>query len=103
MCGIAGLVGHPTHDDLGVIVERMSNALTHRGPDDAGCFVDREQGVALGHRRLSILDLSPLGKQPMTSPSGRHVLAYNGEVYNCRELGREIEARGLRLRGHSDT
>jgi asparagine synthase (glutamine-hydrolysing) len=81
----------------------MADTLEHRGPDDAGSWVDAGAGLALGFRRLSILDLSPLGHQPMTSESGRLVVAFNGEVYNFRELRRELEGLGHRFRGHSDT
>jgi asparagine synthase (glutamine-hydrolysing) len=103
MCGIAG-VFDPRHGlDLDVIVGRMAAVLEHRGPDDAGVYLDRAAAIGLGHRRLSILDLSPHGRQPMTSPSGRYVIVYNGEIYNHLELRRELEAHGVVLRGHSDT
>jgi asparagine synthase (glutamine-hydrolysing) len=84
----------------------MANTLRHRGPDDAGVWVDAAAGVALGHRRLSILDLSPAGHQPMVSPSGRYVIVFNGEIYNCQQLRRELDQvtiGGLSFRGHSDT
>jgi asparagine synthase (glutamine-hydrolysing) len=81
----------------------MTMTIRHRGPDDDGQWLDAEAGVALGHRRLSILDLSPQGHQPMLSVSGRYVIIYNGEVYNYAELGREEATRGTRFRGHSDT
>lgn len=81
----------------------MTDALVHRGPDDEGHWL--EGGVGLGHRRLSILDLSPAGRQPMMSPSGRYVLAFNGEIYNHLDLRRQLEAEGAipNWRGHSDT
>jgi len=82
---------------------RMGDAMVHRGPDDSGVWADASAGIALSHRRLSILDLSPLGHQPMTSADGRYVLAYNGEVYNFAELRVELEALGHAFRGHSDT
>ncbi|MEI2700403.1 MAG: hypothetical protein V9E94_19490 [Microthrixaceae bacterium] len=69
----------------------MADTLRHRGPDDAGVWVDAAAGVALGHRRLSILDLSPLGHQPMLSRDGRWVIAYNGEIYNHGELRRDLQ------------
>jgi asparagine synthase (glutamine-hydrolysing) len=105
MCGIAGLVlkdrlsGH----DLQNIVASMTATLVHRGPDDGAQWSDAEVGVSLGHRRLSIVDLSPTGKQPMVSRSGRTVIVYNGEVYNAPELRRELERRGCMFRGRSDT
>jgi asparagine synthase (glutamine-hydrolysing) len=82
----------------------MTAQLEHRGPDDVGHWIDSEAGVALGHRRLSILDLSPEGCQPMISASGRYVIAYNGEVYNFAELRATLEKDpGISFRGHSDT
>ena len=94
MCGITGLIDlrHSTPSDaLRATVKRMSDTLGHRGPDDAGVWVDAGPGIALGHRRLSILDLSPAGHQPMVSPSGRYVITYNGEIYNFRELRQQLE------------
>ncbi len=81
----------------------MASRLTHRGPDDAGAWADAAAGLALGHRRLSIIDLSSEGHQPMTSSSGRFVVVFNGEVYNHRLLRHEIEKLGGRFRGASDT
>lgn len=81
----------------------MTEPIAHRGPDGVGSWVSQEAGIALGHRRLSIIDCSEAGSQPMVSCSGRHVIAYNGEIYNTDELRADLEARGLRLRGHSDT
>src|SRR5579885_823118 len=81
----------------------MAHALAHRGPDDAGAWVDAAAGVALGHRRLAIIDLSPEGHQPMLSADGRYVVVFNGEIYNYRALRQELAARGHRFRGHSDT
>jgi asparagine synthase (glutamine-hydrolysing) len=81
----------------------MTDALSHRGPDDDGHFQDVAAGVALGHRRLSVIDLSPEGHQPMTSASGRYVIVFNGEVYNHRSLRRELAPLGVTFRGHSDT
>ncbi len=109
MCGFAGFIdfGRGTGEQaLRVTVARMANTLRHRGPDDAGVWVDAAAGVALGHRRLSILDLSPAGHQPMVSPSGRYVIVFNGEIYNCQQLRRELDQvtiGGLSFRGHSDT
>ena len=90
-------------DVLAARAREMGGALVHRGPDDAGTWVDAQAGIALAHQRLSILDLSPLGHQPMESADGRYVLAYNGEVYNFAPLRAALAAVGHRFRGHSDT
>ena len=103
MCGIAGLWAPDGAgaDDLKAIVAPMTDALVQRGPDGAGYWVDEEAGVALGHRRLSIVDLSSAGDQPMTSANGRYVITYNGEVYNAPDIARDLG--DIALRGHSDT
>lgn len=106
MCGIAGLLTRtaagsnapPAH-----WAQAMADTLAHRGPDDAGVWSNAEAGIALSHRRLSIVDLSPAGHQPMTSADGRFIVVYNGEVYNHEEIRPELEARGVQFRGHSDT
>ncbi len=106
MCGIAGFLDASAASSTGEAtarVEAMNRAIAHRGPDDFGTFVDAAAGIALGHRRLSIIDLSPLGHQPMTSADGRYVITYNGEVYNFAELRAELDALGHRFRGGSDT
>jgi len=105
MCGIAGfLTREPLSDErLGAIVEAMSATLRHRGPDDSGCWVDDTCGVAFGHRRLAVVDLSEFGHQPMHSNSGRYVLNYNGEIYNFAGLRRELESTGSRFRGSGDS
>ena len=108
MCGLAGLVlahGDAPDEVLRATAVRMATALHHRGPDDIGCWVDEVAGVALGHRRLAILDLSPAGRQPMRSICSRFVLAFNGEIYNHLQLRTELEMAGhaLAWRGHSDT
>jgi asparagine synthase (glutamine-hydrolysing) len=104
MCGIAGFVGKPMAN-ADQVLARMTQALVHRGPDDSGIWIDRDAGVALGHRRLSIIDLSAAGHQPMASASGRYVVTYNGEIYNHRELRADLESAGAGSpwRGHSDT
>jgi len=84
-----------------LVVEAMRDAIAHRGPDDAGTWI--EGSIAFGHRRLSIVDLTVLGRQPMTSPDGRFVICYNGEVYNFIALREELRARGHAFRGGSDT
>jgi len=81
----------------------MADTLTHRGPDDGDVWVDGAAGTALGFRRLSILDLSPAGRQPMVSPSGRRVIVFNGEIYNHAELRSQLEGNGPAFRGRSDT
>ena len=81
----------------------MTDTLVHRGPDDGGVWEDIRAGIALGNRRLAIVDLSPEGHQPMRSASGRYVLAFNGEIYNFWMLREELEGRGHPFRGHSDT
>jgi asparagine synthase (glutamine-hydrolysing) len=106
MCGIAGAwraAADEGADDLAARARAMADALAHRGPDDEGVWVDAPAGIALSQRRLAVVDLSPLGHQPMVSASGRTVLVYNGELYNTAELRRDLEARGARLRGTSDT
>lgn len=106
MCGFGGFwdVGrrYPAAE-LGRLVAPLADALAHRGPDDSGRWVDEEAGVALGHRRLSILDLSAEGHQPMVSPAGRYVVAFNGEIYNFAGLRGELLRSGYAFRGHSDT
>lgn len=102
MCGIAGGVA-PDDSALVADVEQMSAALSHRGPDDDGCWVDANAGVVLAHRRLSIIDLSQAGHQPMVSADERWVLVLNGEIYDFLERRRVMEASGVSLRGHSDT
>jgi len=99
MCGIAGFVGGFVRD----LATRMNEAQAHRGPDGQGVFEDPDAGVALGHVRLSILDLSDAAAQPMISRNGRFVLSYNGEIYNFEELRRDIEADGVRFRSTGDT
>ena len=81
----------------------MARLIESRGPDDAGEWADPDAGIALGHRRLSIVDFSPRGRQPMVSAGGTLVIAYNGEIYNFRELRTELEGAGASFRGDSDT
>lgn len=107
MCGLAGIFD-PAHSQAGARLEGLTRAmaaqLVHRGPDDAGIWHDAAAGVALGFRRLAIIDLSPAGHQPMASASGRYVIAFNGEIYNFTELRRMLADGGNgNWRGHSDT
>lgn len=106
MCGVSGLLdfrqGQRTEEIIST-VERMTETLRHRGPDGSGRWVDAPAGIALGHRRLAVIDLSAHGRQPMVSVDGRYVLSYNGEIYNFRELRRDLESVGHRFVGHSDT
>jgi asparagine synthase (glutamine-hydrolysing) len=105
MCGIAGLVLERGGKEsaLHQRVSAMNTAIAHRGPDGEGVWVDGPAGVALAQRRLAIVDLSETGAQPMVSASGRHVMTYNGEIYNFRELRAELEAEGAIFRGTSDS
>jgi asparagine synthase (glutamine-hydrolysing) len=108
MCGLAGFldIGRVTTAEHGrAIVKDMTDAIRHRGPDHAGRWTDPEAGIALGHRRLSILDLSPAGHQPMVSHEGRYVVVYNGEIYNFQEIRKALEDEGCcsSWHGHSDT
>ena len=102
MCGIAGILGSST-TEIASGVRNMVAAIRYRGPDHAGLWCDEEQEIGLGHARLSILDVSPEGHQPMASTSGRYVISYNGEIYNFSELRAELEQSGVTFRGHSDT
>ena len=116
MCGLVGFLGGIAGADCDeTLLRRMANTLIHRGPDDGGYWCDSKQRIGFGHRRLSILDLSPAGHQPMVSASGRYVIAFNGEIYNHLGLRKKLEAYTPSLalplagggeiswRGHSDT
>ena len=99
MCGIAGIIGDARLERI----TAMTQAMVHRGPDDGAVWLDPEADVALGHRRLSIIDLSSAGRQPMASPDGRYVLTYNGEIFNFKRLRAELEAKGYRFASSTDT
>lgn len=101
MCGIAGYINVAGQPASPVIIERMTDEIAHRGPDGEGQWI--EDNVALGHRRLAIIDLSPAGHQPMISSDHRFVLTYNGEIYNFRELRSELEAAGYWFRSQTDS
>ena len=105
MCGIAGFIDGSAvrSSDMDTVAGAMTGSLQHRGPDDAGVWTDREAGVAIGHRRLSIVDLSAAGHQPMVSHDGRYVITFNGEVYGYAALRAELQGRGVSFTGHCDT
>lgn len=106
MCGIAGFLNtsrDQAPDELERIVRAMVRALRHRGPDNEGVWADADAGLALGHRRLAVLDTSPLGRQPMWSADRRYVIVLNGEIYNFRKLRQELEDRGHRFVTQTDT
>ena len=104
MCGITGFINHSRNQDAAALAARakaMADVLTYRGPDEGDVWVEPSAGVAFGHRRLAIVDLSPAGHQPMASADGRFVIAYNGEIYNARDVAADLPGRNWR--GHSDT
>jgi asparagine synthase (glutamine-hydrolysing) len=106
MCGIAGMIDWrraTSADALRSISETMIETVRHRGPDAGAVWVEAEGGAALGQRRLAIIDLSPGGAQPMHSADRRHVITFNGEIYNYRDIRRELEAAGRPMRSDSDT
>lgn len=98
MCGICGI----TNFSDPRVIETMNETLVHRGPDDSGSYISEDQGIALGHRRLSIIDLSPRGHQPMCDDRGEIWLVFNGEIYNFAEIKSELEGRGYHFRSRSD-
>lgn len=113
MCGLTGFwqPGGFEKQHAASVARRMADRLAHRGPDDAGVWLDEAVGLALAHRRLAILDLSPAGRQPMMSVSGRYVIVFNGEIYNHLELRADLEksvsagrqravGAGIRIRRH---
>ena len=103
MCGIAGfLTASPVFKDQFSLEESL-DLLAHRGPDDSGVYLEPVSGLGLAHSRLSILDLSPAGRQPMTGSDGNTVIAFNGEIYNFRELRDDLEAQGFVFNSQSDT
>jgi asparagine synthase (glutamine-hydrolysing) len=106
MCGFAGFfnpLGRNSEHELLAIGSQMVETLIHRGPDDGGVWADAPAGIALGSRRLAIIDLSPEGHQPMASREGRYVIAFNGEIYNYKAIAAELLRLGHKFRGHSDT
>ncbi len=106
MCGITGFLDTSrdrSNSELEARVTRMSDRIVHRGPDSSGTWVDESNGIALGFRRLAIVDLTPTGRQPMISSSGRFIMVFNGEVYNYNELREELTKSGITFRGTSDS
>ena len=106
MCGLTGfydLKAQRRRSEHHKIAQVMTQALYHRGPDQGDVWQDPDVPLALGHRRLSIMDLTETGRQPMESPSGRFMTVFNGEIYNVLSLRAELEAQGITFRGHSDT
>jgi asparagine synthase (glutamine-hydrolysing) len=104
MCGIIGFIDH--HNGTAQSAETitaMTDKIRHRGPDGSGVWIDKQANVALGHRRLSIVDLSPLGQQPMLSSDKRWIIIFNGEIYNFQDIRYDLERLGVTLKGHSDT
>ena len=98
MCGIVGIYG----GDIGLI-DSACSSLSHRGPDDSGIYLDHKNKVALGHQRLSIIDLSDLGHQPMFSEDNKFIIVFNGEIYNFIELKDDLIKQGYSFKGSSDT
>lgn len=104
MCGLAGFVDYKQNTTSAeVVIESMLDTIRHRGPDGSGIWIDKCAGVFLGHRRLSIHDLSDEGHQPMVSRTGRYVLSYNGEIYNFLAIKRWLLEKGYTFKSHSDT
>ncbi len=104
MCGVVGFLGAEASVSIADTVRRMAARISHRGPDDDGVWADPEAGIALGHRRLAVVDLSPAGHQPMASQDGRYIIVFNGEIYNHAKLRSDLDREGAaNWRGHSDT
>ena len=107
MCGISGYydTSLPKEEDLEIIGKKMGDALSHRGPDDSGIWIDPQSGLVFSHKRLSIIDLSSKGHQPMISDSGRYVITFNGEIYNHNSIRRKMEGnnKAIKWKGNSDT
>ncbi|HIN84614.1 MAG TPA: hypothetical protein EYM90_06920 [Phycisphaerales bacterium] len=104
MCGVCGIFDPSQKTKLNSQLDSMVNTLRHRGPDDCGIWFSLDGRVALGHRRLSVIDCSAAGKQPMESKCGRYTIVYNGEIYNYQTIRKELEQdHSIRWDGHSDT
>src|SRR5579863_8679061 len=102
MCGIVGFYSKAPVSDKALLV-RMRDTLTHRGPDSAGLWWSQDDRLGLAHRRLAIIDLSVTGHQPMADHTGRLRIIFNGEIYNYKDIRRELESRGVSFRSQSDT
>ena len=105
MCGISGIWNSYHDHNICHNIELMNNTLFHRGPDVGDTWVEQNDGIAFGHRRLSIVDLSHYGDQPMRSLCGRYIIVFNGDIYNYKQLMNDLIASsdGIKLNGHSDT
>ena len=107
MCGFAGIYKKETNRQdarqIQLVLNRMISAVHHRGPDGVGIWSDTDSGIGLAHKRLSIIDLSPTGGQPMESHCQRYIISYNGEIYNYKNIRDDLENRNIRFRGTSDT
>ncbi|WP_039853496.1 asparagine synthase (glutamine-hydrolyzing) [Magnetospirillum fulvum] len=105
MCGLIGLWDRrlPTAEHLQTTAQAMADSLIRRGPDGEGIWIQPNAGLALGHRRLAVVDLTEAGQQPMTSACGRYVIVYNGEIFNAPDVAADLQSLGIRFRGHSDT
>ena len=105
MCGILGIFNYGGTESLVTpeLMERMTTAITHRGPDDAGIYLTPDRRVGLGFRRLSIVDLSSAGHQPMSNADGTIWIVFNGEIYNHMEIRRDLESRGYTYHSRTDT
>lgn len=102
MCRIAGIIlDRPT--DNTALVTAMANVMAHGGPDDDGIYVHEAEGIALAHRRLALIDLSPSGHQPMQSKSGKTIIVFNGEIYNYQEIKKQLLQKGYAFTSTSDT
>src|SRR5262245_17481800 len=104
MCGIVGIFHHGCSQEVREdTLSIMRDSMVHRGPDDSGLYISPDRKLGLGHRRLSIIDLSPAGHQPMGDAARRYWIVYNGEIYNFLELRRDLESDGVTFRSKSDT
>jgi asparagine synthase (glutamine-hydrolysing) len=104
MCGLAGILTvNQYQDNLEAIITRMQKAIQHRGPDDAGIYISPDKQATLSHTRLSIIDLSSAGHQPMSSDDGRYWITFNGEIYNFQQLRQNLISQGEKFRSHTDT